>query len=210
MTISQYERLTPENCAMILLDHQTGLMLGVNDFNAAEYKNNVLALAKIAKIYNLPTVITASFADGPNGPLLPELVELFPDTKIIYRPGQINAWDHPDFVAAVKATKRKKLIMAAISTDVCLAFPALSANAEGYEVYAVIDASGTWSPTIQNIAINRMSQAGVVMMNWVAVAAELQADWRKSTGDALAKLFLEHLTFYGHLIRNFNAKQTQK
>jgi len=200
-----YERLTSDNACMIFIDHQTGLMPLVNDISDAELKNNLLALAKAAKIYKLPTILTTSNHEGPNGPTMPELVKEFSDIKIIHRPGEINAWDYPEFVSAVKATKRKKLIMAGIVTDVCLVFPALSAVSAGYDVYAVIDASGTLNQTVQNTSIMRLVQAGVTVINWLAVVAELQADWRKSSGNEMAKLFSEHLIKYGMIINNFLA-----
>lgn len=197
--------LTPDNAAMILLDHQTGIMLGVNDFTPAEFRNNVMALAKVARLFNLPTILTTSHDKGPNGPLLPELAALFPETPIISRPGQINAWHDPNFVAAVEKTGRKKLIMAGVTYDVCLAFPALSALEAGYEVYAVVDASGTWNTAVQHATTAQLSQAGVITTNWVAVGAELQRDWRNPTGQGLASLFHDHLTFYGMLMRNHAA-----
>ena len=115
--------LTADNAAMLLIDHQTGTMLGVQDIKLSDFRSNVLGLAKTAKVHNLPTVITASYAEGPNGPLMPELLAMFPDVKPVYRPGPINAWDDPNFVSAVEATGRKKLIMAGVTTDVCLIFP---------------------------------------------------------------------------------------
>jgi len=137
---------------------------------------------------------------------MPEFIELFPDAKIIRRPGQINAWDDPNFREAVKSIGRKKLIMAGVSTDVCLLFPAISAVSEGYDVYTVIDSSGTWSDIAQQATMLRLAQAGCKTTNWVSVAAELQQDWRNPTGEQLASLFNEHLTFYGNLIQNFKAK----
>lgn len=206
-----YEALTPENAAILFIDHQTGLMTSlVNDISEVELKNNVLALAKVAKIHKLPTILTTSNHEGPNGPLMPELVKVFPDVKVIRRPGTINVWDYPEFVSAVKATKRKKLIMAGITTDVCVVFPALSAVSAGYDVYAVIDASGTLSQTVQNISIMRLAQAGVNVINWFAVAAELQADWRKSTGNEMAQLFSEHLIRYGMIITNWLANRPEQ
>jgi len=170
------------------------------------FKNNALAIAKVGKIFNLPTILTTSHESGPNGPLMPEFIELFPDAKIIRRPGQINAWDDPNFREAVKSIGRKKLIMAGVSTDVCLLFPAISAVSEGYDVYTVIDSSGTWSDIAQQATMLRLAQAGCKTTNWVSVAAELQQDWRNPTGEQLASLFNEHLTFYGNLIQNFKAK----
>ena len=122
-----YNRLDKDQAAVLLVDHQAGLLSLVRDFEPDRFKNNVLALADLAKYFRLPTILTTSFEDGPNGPLVPELKEAFPDAPFIPRPGQINAWDNEDFVQAVKATGRKQLIIAGVVTEVCVAFPALSA-----------------------------------------------------------------------------------
>ena len=142
MTTS-YKRLDKDNAAVLLVDHQAGLLSLVRDIDPDRFKNNVLALADLAKFFNLPTILTTSFEQGPNGPLVPELKALFPDAPYIARPGQINAWDNEDFVKAIKATGRKQIIIAGVVTDVCVAFPTLSAIAEGFEVFVVTDASGT-------------------------------------------------------------------
>jgi len=115
-------RLTPENSALLLVDHQTGLCSGVANHSQPEFLNSVLALAHIGKVFGLPTVISTSFSEGPNVPLISEVAEIFPDIPIVHRPGEINAWDNPDFVASVKATNRKNLIIAGVSTEVCVAF----------------------------------------------------------------------------------------
>ena len=202
------ETLTPENAALLMIDHQTGISNGVTDMSQTEFQNNVLALTKTGRMFNLPTLITTSASDGPNGGLFDFIPEILPDAPIIHRPGQINAWDCKEFVEAVKKLGRKKLILAGVSTDVCLAFAAISAVNDGYEVYAVVDASGTWNQLVAQTAILRMSQAGVIPMTWVAVAAELQNDWRNPTGNQLAEIMGEHLPFYGNVIRSFmTAKQ---
>jgi len=195
--------LTPDNSAMVLVDHQTGISNGVADMSQTEFQNNVLALAKTARMFDLPTVITTSAVDGPNGTLLNTVTQTLPNAPIIHRPGQINAWDCEELVDAVKKTGRKKLIMAGVSTDVCLTFAALAAIKDGYEVYGVMDASGTWSQLVAQTAMMRMVQAGVIPMTWVAVAAELQNDWRNPTGEELAKIMGEHLPFYGNVISSF-------
>jgi nicotinamidase-related amidase len=123
----RYNRLDKNDVAVLLVDHQTGLFSLVHDFTPDEFKNNVLALADSARYFKLPTILTTSFETGPNGPLFPELKALFPDAPYIARPGNINAWDNPEFVAAVKATGKKQLLIAGIVTEVCVAFPALSA-----------------------------------------------------------------------------------
>lgn len=200
-----YDRLTPDNAAVLFVDHQTGLSNGVQDQSVPEYITAVTALAKIAKNFNLPSVITTSAADGPNGPVLPVITELLPKAPLVHRPGNINAWDNADFVAAVKKTGRKKLIVAGVSTEVCVAFVALSAIKEGYDVYAVIDASGTWNKLVQEVAVARMAQAGVKPITWVAVGAELLNDWRAPLGQAHAQVMNEHLPFYGNLFASFQA-----
>lgn len=127
----KYKRLDKNQAAVLLVDHQAGLLSLVRDFGPDQFKNNVLALADLARYFKLPTILTTSFEDGPNGPMVPELKEMFPDAPYIPRPGQINAWDNEDFVGAVKATGRKQLIIAGVVTEVCVAFPALSAIEEG-------------------------------------------------------------------------------
>jgi len=195
-------RISASNAALILLDHQTGLFQLVRDSAVAEFKKNTLALAATAKLYGVPTILTTSLERGPNGPLLPEIREMFPDAPFIPRPGEINAWDNTDFVNAVKATGRKKLLIAGIVTDVCVLFPTLSALAEGYEVYVVVDASGTFNDAVRDAALTRASQAGAVLINWFAVACELQKDWRlgPNAGQGLGNLLATYLPEYGNLI----------
>ncbi|MBL0869685.1 MAG: isochorismatase family protein [Phycisphaerales bacterium] len=202
------ERLTPDNCAMLLIDHQTGTMLGVQDIRLDQFKSNVLALAKTAKANRLPTVLTASYPEGPNGPLMPELLAMFPSSEVINRPGPISAFDDPRFVEAVKRTGRKKLIMAGVTSDVCLMFPVQQALALGYEVYAVYDASGCWDTVSEMVSILRLSQMGAVVCNWVAVCADLQADWRNAPERTLP-IFAEHLPFYGMLANNQSFTRVQ-
>lgn len=200
-------RLNPENSALLLIDHQTGLANGIQDQSIPEFMTAITALSKTARAYKLPTIITTSAANGPNGPVLPVISQILPDAPVVHRPGEINAFDNPEFVDAVKGTGRKKLIVAGISTEVCVAFAAIAAVEAGYDVYAVIDASGTWNKLVQEVAIARMVQAGVKPITWVAVAAELQNDWRSPTGKDLAEIMGEHLPFYGNLIGSFMATQ---
>jgi len=207
-TNSFHERLTADNAAMLLIDHQTGTMLGVQDIRLDQFRSNVLALAKTAKVHKLPTVLTASYAEGPNGPLMPELLDMFPESPVVYRPGPISSWDDPNFVAAVKATGRKKLIMAGVTTDVCLMFPVLQALAAGFDVYAVYDASGCWDQMSELVSCMRMSQAGAIVCNWAAICADLQADWRRPTAEGTLKVFGDHLPFYGMLSNNQRASRT--
>ncbi|MCC5848217.1 MAG: hydrolase [Verrucomicrobia bacterium] len=201
MTAFTYNRLDKNNAAVLMVDHQTGLTNLVQDFTPNEFKNNVLALADSAKYFGLPTILTTSFEQGPNGPLVPELKEIFPDAPYIARPGQINAWDNEDFRAAVEATGKKQLIIAGIVTEVCVAFPALSAIEAGYEVFVVTDASGTFDQTTRDAAWNRMSQAGVQLMTWFGAACELHRDWRNDI-EGLGALFSNHLPNYRCLINS--------
>ncbi|MEM1166961.1 MAG: isochorismate family cysteine hydrolase YcaC [Planctomycetota bacterium] len=203
---TQRTRLSKDEAALLLIDHQSGLISLVQDFSPDDFKNNVLALADIGKFFNLPTILTTSFDEGPNGPIVPELEEMYPDAPFVHRPGQINAWDNEEFVEAVNATGRKQLIMAGVVTDVCVAFPALSAIEQGYEVFAVTDASGTFNHVVQQTAWNRMSQAGVQLVNWFAVACELQRDWRNDM-EGLANLLSNRLPNYRNLITSYNRIQ---
>ncbi|MCD8482116.1 MAG: hydrolase [Verrucomicrobia bacterium] len=203
MNTFQYNRLDKSDAAVLLVDHQTGLTNLVQDFSPDDFKNNVLALAAAAKYFNLPTILTTSFENGPNGPLVPELKAMFPDAPFIARPGNINAWDNEEFVSAVKATGKKQLIIAGIVTEVCVAFPTLSALEAGYEVFVVTDASGTFNKTTRDAAWNRMSSAGAQLMTWFGTACELHRDWRNDV-EGLGALFANHLPNYRCLINSYN------
>jgi nicotinamidase-related amidase len=205
-TAYKYNRLSKDDAIVLFVDHQSGLISLVQDYSPGEFKNNVLALADLAKYFKLPTILTTSFEDGPNGPIVPELKEVFPDAPYIPRPGQINAWDNEDFVKAVKDTGRKQLIIAGVVTDVCVAFPTLSALEEGYEVFVVTDASGTFNESVRNAAWTRMTSAGAQMMNWFSVACELHRDWRNDI-EGLGNLLSNHIPAYRNLITSYLAKK---
>jgi nicotinamidase-related amidase len=204
MSAFKYNRLDKNNAAVLLVDHQTGLFSLVRDFGATDFKNNVLALASVAKFFNLPTVLTTSFEDGPNGVIIPELKETFPDAPFIPRPGQINAWDNEDFVKAVKATGKKQLIIAGIVTDVCVTFCALSALEAGYDVFVVTDASGTVDEACRYAAWDRMSRAGVQLVNWFSVVGELHRDWRNDI-EGLGNLLGGFIPDYKNLMTSYAA-----
>ena len=204
-----YNRLDKNNAAVLLVDHQAGLLSLVRDIDPDKFKNNVLALADLAKFFNLPTILTTSFETGPNGPLVPELKELFPDAPYIARPGQINAWDNEDFVKAIKATGKKQLIIAGVVTEVCVAFPALAAIEEGFDVFVVTDASGTFNPISRDSAWQRMTAAGAQLMNWFAVACELHRDWRNDV-EGLAKICSDHIPDYRNLMTSYDALTSGK
>ena len=204
MSTFKYNRLDKNNAAVLLVDHQTGLFSLVRDIGAADFKNNVLALASAAKFFNLPTILTTSFEQGPNGVIIPELKEKFPDAPFIPRPGQINAWDNEDFVKAVEATGKKQLIVAGIVTDVCVTFCALSALEAGYEVFVVTDASGTFDEACRYAAWDRMSRAGVQLVNWFSVVCELHRDWRNDI-EGLGSLLAEFIPDYKNLMTSYAA-----
>ena len=201
-----YRKLSRDDAAVLLVDHQAGLISLVQDYSPGEFKNNVLALAAVAKFMNLPTILTTSFEDGPNGPLVPELKQMFPDAPFIPRPGQINAWDNDEFVTAIKETGRNQLIIAGVVTDVCVAFPALSAIEEGYDVFVVTDASGTFNEAVRHAAWLRMANAGAQMMNWFSVACELHRDWRNDI-EGLGNLLSNHIPNYRNLMTSYFAKK---
>ncbi|MDH4573879.1 isochorismate family cysteine hydrolase YcaC [Salinicola acroporae] len=199
-----YQRLDKHDVAVLMIDHQAGLLSLVRDFGPDEFKNNVMALADIAEFFDLPTILTTSFEDGPNGPLVPELKAKFPGAAYIARPGQINAWDNEEFVQADKETGKKQLLIAGVVTDVCVAFPALAAREAGYEVFVVTDASGTFNTSVRDAAWSRMSQAGVQLMNWFSVAGELHRDWRNDI-EGFGGILANHLPHYSNLIQSRDA-----
>lgn len=204
-----YTRLDKNNAAVLLVDHQAGLLSLVRDFDPDRFKNNVLALADLARYFELPTILTTSFEDGPNGPLVPELKQIFPSAPFIARPGQINAWDNEDFVRAVKATGKKQLVIAGVVTEVCVAFPTLSALAEGFEVFVVTDASGTFNEVTRDAAWSRMATAGAQLMTWFGVACELHRDWRNDV-EGLGTLFSNHIPDYRNLITAYTTVKGTK
>lgn len=197
MNKSSLELLTPANCAVILIDHQPQMFFGVESANRETILNNVVGLAKAAKIFKVPTILTTVAAKTFSGPLVPQLQAVFPDQVPIDRTS-MNSWEDKNLVAAVKKTKRKKLVIAALWTEVCLAFPAISAIQAGYDVYAVVDASGATTLEAHNMAIQRMIQCGVVPVTWIQILCELQRDWaRQETYAPVMKLAKEHAGAYG-------------
>lgn len=200
----KYNRLSKDDAVLLLVDHQAGLISLVQDFSPNEFKNNVLAITACGKYFKLPTILTTSFEEGPNGPLVPEIKEMHSTAPYIARPGNINAWDNEDFVNAIKKTGRKQLIIAGVVTEVCVAFPALSAIEEGYEVFVVTDASGTFNEVTRDAAWARMQSAGVQLMNWFGVACELHRDWRNDV-EGLGALFSSYIPNYRNLMTSYFA-----
>ncbi|MDH4568941.1 hydrolase [Pseudomonas sp. BN414] len=191
------ELLNPTNSALILIDHQPQMAFGVQSIDRQQLKNNTVGLAKSAKIFNVPTILTSVETESFSGYIWPELLSVFPDQQPIERTS-MNSWEDEKFVAAVKATGRKKLIMAALWTEVCLTFPALEAMEAGYEVYIVTDASGGTSQEAHDMAVQRMIQAGAIPVTWQQVLLEYQRDWSKRESyDAVMDLVREHSGAYG-------------
>jgi nicotinamidase-related amidase len=170
-----YEPLTADNAALVLVDHQVGLMTGVRDYETGELKHNVVALAKAGKVLRVPTVVTTTARDSMWGPTFPELVEVVGAEGIIDR-STVNAWDDPRVGAAIEATQRKKLIFAGVSLEVCAAFPAITSLGKGYEAYVAVDASGTFSQTKREVGLLRMQQAGVILSDYASLMIEILKD----------------------------------
>ncbi|MDK9429659.1 hydrolase [Gallibacterium anatis] len=196
-------RIDPDNAAMLLIDHQSGLFNTVRDLNVRELRANAVTLAKVATLAKMPVITTASVPQGPNGPLIPEIHQVAPHAQYVARKGQINSWDNPDFVAAVKVTGKKQLIIAGTITSVCMAFPAISAIAEGYQVFVVIDASGTYSKMAQEITLARVVQAGAVPMDTAAVCSEIQRTWNRPDAEEWAKAYEAVFPEYQLLIESY-------
>ena len=174
--------LTPDNAALVIIDFQPLQVTSVASMDRRELVQNISAVAKIAKLYGLPVVLTTvNVRSGFNKPMIHQLADIFPDIAPIDR-STLNAWEDGAFRSAVEATGRKKLIMCAIWTEVCLAFPVLSALQAGFDVFPVVDAVGGTSLVAHNAALERMQQAGAQLTSWVQLICELQRDWaRKET-----------------------------
>lgn len=181
--------LTPQNAALVVIDFQPVQVASIVSMERRELIANVVAVAKSAKLYGLPVVLsTVNVETGLNTPTIHQLTDVLTDATPIDRTA-INAWEDDDFVKAVKATGRKKLIMVALWTEVCLAFPALDAMREGFEVYPVVDAVGGTSVEAHRTGLQRIVQAGAKPITWIQLACELQRDWnRKDTAKGFAEI----------------------
>lgn len=181
---------TADNTALLLIDHQVGTMQLIKNIDRELAAKQSIALAKMAKILKLPVVITSSQEDRAQGPILPEIAALLPEAHEarIKRPGVVNAWAYPDFREAVLATGKPNLIMAGVTTDVCLIFPAIDAATEGFGVQAVMDASGSPSDLSEEFSRQRMRDAGVVLTATNTLIAELAQDWSTPQGQELIGL----------------------
>jgi len=203
--------IDPNDAAMLLIDHQSGLFQTIGDMPMPKLRSHAAALAKMASLCKMPVITTASVPQGPNGPPIPEIHENAPHAKYVARRGEISAWDNAEFVAAVKATGCKTLIIAGTITSVCMAFPAIAAVHEGYRVFAVVDASGTYSKMAQEITLARIVQAGVVPIDTGAVAAELQKTWNRKDAAEWAKVYTMLFPSYQLLMESYaKAQEVEK
>ncbi|KAF2137459.1 uncharacterized protein K452DRAFT_321712 [Aplosporella prunicola CBS 121167] len=194
MATVSFERLNVSDAALLILDLQVGLYHLARDFDPTLYRNNMLAHAALDQLFDIPVIMTTSAQTDepwPNGPLPKEILEMYPTAPLIQRQGEVNAWDNADFRAAVRATGRNQLIMAGIVTDVCTACLALSLRAEGYSVWANVEASGTTTPLIRGVSNARMQAAGVQLVSLFSIVCDLMRDWRNPPGSAGVLSFLE-------------------
>jgi nicotinamidase-related amidase len=188
--------LTPDNCVLILIDHQPFQFAGLRSHDTQTIINNVVGLAKSAKAFDVPTLLT-TVVEERGGYLIKPLQDIFPEQKPLDRTF-INTWEDPRVVNWVKETGRKKIVMAALWTEICLAMPVIHALGQGYEIYIVTDASGGVSVEAHEMAIQRMVQAGAVPITWTVLASELQRDWaRTATVPALTQMLVEHMGVVG-------------
>lgn len=195
MTI--HSLLTPDNCTICLIDHQPQMLFGVTNIDRQTVINNTVGLAKAAKAFNIPVILSTVETKSFSGYIWPQLRAVFPNQQLFER-SSMNAWEDEKFVAEVERIGRKKLVIAGLWTEVCVAFPAIQAMEAGYEVYVVADASGDINTMAHDMAMQRIIQADGVPVTWLQVLLELQRDWaRKETYDAVNDIIKEHAGAYG-------------
>lgn len=201
--IRPYEPLSSENAALVLVDHQVGLMTGVRDYSIAELTHNVVALAKAGKALKLPIVMTTTARDSMWGPTIPELVEALPGVQIIDR-STVNAFDDPHVARVIEVTGRKKLIFAGLSLEVCAAFPAMTAVGKGLDGYVAVDACGTFSTTKHQAGLLRMVQAGVIVSDYATLMIEILKDnGRPEAGAVYNALDMDWAKLVGHMAKAY-------
>jgi nicotinamidase-related amidase len=201
--------IDPADSVLLMVDHQSGLLQVVKDLSISELRTSVSVISKAASLAGVPVVATASVPEVPNGPLLPEIFENAPHATYVQRQGQINAWDVEGFRRAVEATGRRTLVIAGIMTSICVVEPALAALAEGYTVYAVIDASGTYSDVAQRVSIERLSRAGVQVVDVAAVISEWQGTWAREDALSWGGLFAALIPSYGAVMESVLRAQAE-
>jgi len=209
-----YDKPTALDAIMLFIDHQVGLMAGIRDFaSLAEYKSNVVGLARTAKALKMPVLLSSSNAQWQNGDTLPEIKEIFEDQPIYRRTGIINCYEDPTFRSAFEdATSksgRRHVIISGVTIGTCCALPTLSMLQDGYNVFPVVDACGAWNHYEAEAAMSRMARAGAELVTTFALACELQADWKLPTANDMLAPFIHNLSEYGFVLQNFwnNANQ---
>jgi nicotinamidase-related amidase len=197
MANDKLELLTPQNSILLFIDHQPQMAFGVVNIDRQLLKSNVIALAKSALAFQVPTVLTTVETESFSGHMWPELLDVFPDLNMLERTS-MNSWDDPNVRNAINITGRKKLIISGLWTEVCVNMCAFSAMQDGYEIYVVEDACGGTSEVAHRASMHRMIQAGVIPMTWQQILLEWQRDWaRKETYDATIAIVQEHSGAYG-------------
>ena len=196
------------DAVLLLLDHQTGLFQTVKDIPIDDLRRNTTTLAEMAELMKVPIITTASEPNGPNGPLMDELATAAPSATYVGRKGEVSAWENPDFVKAVEATGRKTLIMAGVWTSVCVVFPAVQAKAAGYEVYAVMDASGDVSEMANRVTLARLVQAGVIPITTNAVVSELHRTWNRPEAAKIAEIYGKAAPNYKAVAESYRKAQS--
>lgn len=196
--MSQYNKLyTPQDSAIVFIDHQPQMLFGVSGIDRAAFINNVTLIAQAAKEYNVPAVLTAVETEGFSGYVFPQLLDVFPGQPVVER-SSMNSWDDPGFRKAVEATGRKNILMTGLWTEVCITWPTLDMLAAGYNIYVVEDCCGATSPTAQAAALARMVQAGAIRTTTIAAILEWQRDWKnKEHYNALMTLLKQQGGAYG-------------
>ena len=203
--------LDPDDAVICLLDHQAGLFQTVKDIGISELRANTTMLAKLASLLDIPLVTSASVPQGPNGPLMPEIHHEAPHAVHVPRKGEINAWDNVQFQKTIRETGKKTLLIAGVWTSVCVAFPALDAKAQGFNVYTIMDASGDPSEFASRITMTRMAQAGIVPTSANAVMCEFQQHWNRNNNEQFASLYTMVAPNYGAVMESYaRAQQAAK
>lgn len=197
MTNQKLELLKPDNSVLLMIDYQPQMAFGVANIDRQTLKNNVLGLAKSALLFKVPTILTSVETEGFSGYVFPELLDIFPNQDIIER-SSMNSWDSESVRKTIAATKRKKLILAGLWTEVCINMPALCAMQENYEVYVVEDACGGTSEVAHRTAMERMVQAGAIPISWLQLLLEWQRDWAtKASYNGVMDIVRNHCGAYG-------------
>ncbi|KAK4239851.1 Isochorismatase-like protein [Achaetomium macrosporum] len=201
-----WERLSKNDSLLVILDLQEGLYSLARDWDATLYRDSMMAHASLGKVFDIPVVMSTSAETGPNGPLPNEILDMYPNAPLIKRQGEVDAWDNEDFRKAVKASGKKQIIIAGIVTDVCTAFLARSLRAEGYSVWANLEASGTTTKEIRDISNDQLVRAGVNVVSLFAIVCDLMRDWRSSPGAKELLPYLDrYLPAYGMVARAHRA-----